>query len=85
MRSALFPETGMIHHFRATALFTLTAIISLVISGCGSTATSAPGTPAAGTSAATSAGASGSASAATQPPTIPAATGAPSASGRLHA
>ena len=81
MTSALFPETGMTHHLRATALFTLIAIISLVISGCGSAATSAPGTPAAGTSAATSAGASGSASAATQPPTIAAATGAPSTSG----
>jgi hypothetical protein len=79
--SALFPETGMTHHFRATALFTLIAITSLVISGCGSTATSAPGTPAASTSAVTSAGASGSASATTQPPTTPAVTGAPSTSG----
>ena len=53
MTSALFPETGMTHHFRATALFTLIAIISLVIPGCGSAANSAPGTPATGTSAAT--------------------------------
>jgi hypothetical protein len=58
----------MTRHLRTTALLTVVAITSLAVSGCGSTATSAPST---GTSAAASAGSSGSAPATTQPPTAP--------------
>ena len=58
----------MTRHFRTTALLTVAAITSLVISGCGGTA--AP-TPTTGTSAAASAGSSGSAPATTQPPSTP--------------
>jgi hypothetical protein len=71
----------MTHHFRTPALFTITAIISLVISGCGSAVTSAPGTSATGTSAATSGGASGSASATTRPPATPGTTRPPATPG----
>ena len=73
----------MTHHFRNTALFTVAAFISLMISGCGSTATSAPpaSTPATGTSAAASAGSPGSAPATTRAPTIPATTPAPTTPG----
>jgi hypothetical protein len=56
----------MIHHFRSAALLAIAAVISLVVGGCGSTATQAPAT-----SAPASAGSSGSAPAATQAPTAP--------------
>jgi len=68
----------MIHHFRNTALLIAAAITSLVISGCGSTAASAPST---GASAAASAGASGSAPATTQQPSAPPTTQAPTTPG----
>ena len=58
----------MTDHFRNTALLTVAAITSLVIAGCGGTATPAPTT---GTSTAASGGASGSAPATTQAPTTP--------------
>jgi hypothetical protein len=72
----------MTHHFRATALFSVAAITSLVACGCGGTATPAPAisTSATGTSAA-SAGAPGSATATTGAPTTPATTQAPAAPG----
>jgi hypothetical protein len=55
-------------HFRNSALLIAAAVTSLVVSACGSTATSAPSTS---TSTAASAGPSGSASATTQPPAAP--------------
>jgi hypothetical protein len=58
----------MTHYFRNTALLAAAAITSVVISGCGSTAASAPST---GTSAPASAGPSGSAPATTRPPATP--------------
>ena len=70
------PETDMIHHFRITALLTVTALASLVIAGCGSTGTS---TPAASTPGA--AGSSGSAPATTRAPTTPATTQVPATPG----
>ena len=65
----------MTHRFRNTALLAVTAIISLVISGCG-TAVSAPST---NSSAPSAAGSSGSAPATTQPPSTPATTQPPTA------
>ena len=65
----------MTHRFRNTALLAVTAIISLVISGCG-TAASAPST---NSSAPSAAGSSGSAPATTQPPSTPATTQPPTA------
>ena len=65
-------------HFRNTALLTAAAITGLMISGCGSTATSAPST---GTNAPASPGSSGSAPATTQPPRAPATTQAPTTPG----
>ena len=73
----------MTHHFRNSALFSAAAIISLLLCGCGSTATRAPATstPATASSATGSAGSPGSAPATTQPPAIPATTQAPATSG----
>ena len=63
----------MTDHFRNAAMFTMAAIASLVVSGCGSTATRAPatGTPATGTSAASSPTTPGSAPATTPAPATP--------------
>jgi hypothetical protein len=68
----------MTHHFRNTALLTAAVITSVVISGCGSTATSAPSTS---TSAPASAGSSGSAPATAPPPNTPATIPAPTTPG----
>ena len=57
----------MTHHFRASALLTVAALTSLVITGCGSTGSSAPATGTPG-----SAQSSGSAPATTQAPGTPA-------------
>jgi hypothetical protein len=72
----LFPGTDMTRHFRNAALLGIAAITGLVISGCGSTATS---TPATGTSTAASASSSGPAPA-TTPPSTPATIPAPATS-----
>ena len=63
----------MTHHFRNAALFAVAAITSLVVSGCGSTATPAPSTstPATGASATNSPASPGSAPATTQAPATP--------------
>jgi hypothetical protein len=58
----------MTHYFRGTAMFTVAAITTLAVGGCGSTATSTA-TP--GTSAPGSPGPSGAAPATTQAPTTP--------------
>ena len=77
----------MTHHFRTTALFTVAAFVSLMISGCGRTATSAPtaSTSATGTSAAASTGSPGSAPATTPAPATPATTPAPARAAGLPA
>jgi hypothetical protein len=59
----------MTDHFRNTALLAVAALTSLVICGCGSTATTAPTTT--GPSASASAGSPGSATAPTQSPSTP--------------
>ena len=56
-------------HLRNTVMFTVATIVSLMISGCGSTGVSAP--TATGTSAASSGGSPSSAPATTSPPTTP--------------
>ena len=68
----------MTDHFRTIALLVVTAITSLVMSGCASTATS---TPSASTSAPSAAGSSGSAPATTQRPSTPATAQSPTAPG----
>ena len=64
----------MTHHFRNAALFAAAAITSLVVAGCGSTATPTPAAsaPATGTSGTRSPASPGSAPATTQPPATPA-------------
>lgn len=68
----------MTRHFRSAALLTVAAVTTLVLGGCGSTATPAPAT---GTSAASPSGSSGSAPATTQVPGTPTVTQSPAAPG----
>ncbi len=68
----------MTRHFRDAALFAMAAITTLVIVGCGSTATRTPDT---GTSATSPAGSSGSAPATTEAPATPPVTQVPTTPG----